>query len=815
MATFGGGSLEFLLAIVLGLGGLPSLPLSLPPVPPDPIIERATPDECLLHVSLAGLATPVAASANHAEALLAEAEVQRFIDEMGTVVEKLLARQEAQGSVPLLFRPEMWSLLPTLLTRPAALTVESVSIDGPNPQVAGSLVVNCGADVEQVRRGVKKLIADVRAIEVWLQVSEFERDGQMWWRFEGLPPGAPDVAWGFKDGLFLAAVGPDGLQNLLAKLAEKDRQPPAWKTALARRLPLERRSMLAHLDVSKVLEIAKTMIRDREFAPGIAASGLDGLRAVQAVAGLTKTEMASATILDFEGEPTGFLAPGQGAVTAADLKAIPADATMAQIVKLDLAATLATGLAWMEAVQVGSSAQVTQMLEQVRAVAGVDVVKHVLEPLGDTWTACTLPGEGSLGLPRMAVSVGLDDAKTFTKTLAAVTALMTKGAAQPGMPPLKFRSQKSAGGDGQTFTVRLGDSPLQPAWCVDGDRFVVGVSAEAVESMLTQRGAARSLADVAEVKTLLGERAAALGYQEPKAAVASLTAVYDGLTPLAGKRLAAAGAALPKLPDAGLVAKHLLPAVSVLRRDAEGDIIAEGRSTLPLVPFGGAGLASSPAVASIAVGMTLPGVQAAREAARRTQGMNNLKQMGLAMLNHESVNNALPAAAICDAEGKPLLSWRVAILPYLDEEELYGEFHLDEPWDSEHNKKLLERMPKMYASPGDDAAKPGTTRYVVPTGKGTVFPEPDGETSLAGVSDGCATTLLIVEAEAAKAVPWTKPEDLAVDPKQPHAGLKNARPTGFLAVFIDGHVVTIPADVAADVLNAMFTRDGGEQVELP
>jgi hypothetical protein len=104
---------------------------------------------------------------------------------------------------------------------------------------------------------------------------------------------------------------------------------------------------------------------------------------------------------------------------------------------------------------------------------------------------------------------------------------------------------------------------------------------------------------------------------------------------------------------------------------------------------------------------------------------------------------------------------------------------------------------------------------VVPTGKGTVFPEPDGETSLAGVSDGCATTLLIVEAEAAKAVPWTKPEDLAVDPKQPHAGLKNARPTGFLAVFIDGHVVTIPADVAADVLNAMFTRDGGEQVELP
>jgi hypothetical protein len=813
MNTFGMGPLEILLVLV-GLGGLPSLPVSMPPLPPDQMIERAAPEECLLHVALAGRAEPVAGSANHAEALLAEAEVQRFVDEMASIVQKMLARQEAQGSVPLLFRPEMRSLLSTLLTRPAALTVDSVSIDGPEPQVAGSLVVNCGADAEKVQRTVEKVIADFRAIEAWLQVGEFEREGQTWWRFEGLPPGAPDVAWGFKDGLFLAAVGPDGLQKLLARLADKDRQPPAWKTALARRLPLERRSMLTHLDVAKVLEIAKKEIRDRDFAPGVAASGLDGLRAVQAVAGLTKTEMASATILDFDGEPTGFFAPGQGAVTAADLKAIPADAAMAQIVKLDLAATLATGLGWMEAVQAGSSVQVTQMLEQVRAVAGIDVVAHLLEPLGDTWTVYTLPDGG------VAAVAELDDAKTFAKTHKALLGVLRQAAARPGMPPLQLAERQvvdDKDGDVTIFTVGIPQSPLQPAWCIHGGRLLVAVSADRLEQMMARAGDAASLADVAEVQALRGDRTAALGYQEPKAAVASLIAVYNGLAPLAGKGLAEAGAAVPKLPDAGLVAKHLLPAVSVLRRDAEGDIIAEGRSTLPLGPFGGAGIASSPAVASIAVGMTLPGVQAAREAARRTQGMNNLQQFALAMLNYESTHNALPPAAICDKEGKPLLSWRVAILPYLDQEELYDEFHLDEPWDSEHNKKLLERMPKIYASPGDDAAKPGTTRYLVPTGEGTVFPKPDEQTSLDGVSgsDGCATTLLIVEAEAAKAVPWTKPEDLAVDPKQPHAGLKNARPTGFLAVFVDGHVQIIPGDVAADVLNAMFTRDGGEQVELP
>jgi hypothetical protein len=298
-----------------------------------------------------------------------------------------------------------------------------------------------------------------------------------------------------------------------------------------------------------------------------------------------------------------------------------------------------------------------------------------------------------MGLPRTAVSVGLDDAKTFTKTLAAVTALVTKGAAQPGMPQLKLGSRKAHAGEQQVFTARLGDSPLEPAWCVDGDRLLIGVSAEAVEAMIAQRAAPRSLADVAEVKALLGDRVATLGYQEPQAAVASLAQAY---------------------------------------------------------------------------------------------------------------------AAICDDDGKPLLSWRVRMLPYLGEQDLHAQFKLDEPWDSEHNKKLVEKMPKIFASPGDAVAKPGMTRYLVPTGKGTIFPQPDKATRLAVVSDGLLKTILIVEAEAAKAVPWTKPEDLPVNLDKPHEGLKNARPTGFTAAFADGSVRLIPADVAAKVLAAAFTRSGDE-----
>jgi hypothetical protein len=807
-------SLLFPILIALGGVSLPSLPLSMPPLPPDPLIERAAPDECLLHVAMAGLAKPAAGSANRAEALLAEAEVQRFIGEAAQAVEKMLAGQEEQaaGFGRPRFTPAMRLLAFTLLTRPAAFTIDSLVLGGPETDVAGSLVVNCGADAEKVRAMLEQALADLQQFE-GATVEQFELEGSRWSRFTMLPADAPDLVWGFKDGLFLAAVGPEGVKTLLARLADKARPAPTWKTALEKRLPLDRRSMLAHVDVAKGLAIAREVIRDRDFAPGVEASGLGGLQSVQAIAGLTKAEMASAAILDFDGEPKGFFAPGKGAIAAADLRAIPADATMAQVVRIDLSALLETGYTWMDGVRPGASAQPRQVLEQVRAVAGFDVDEHLLKPLGDTFTGFTLPGAGPLGLPRSGLIVTLDDAGTFAKTHKSLLALVRQAAARPGMPPLKFDEQKV--GETPVFTVKLADSPLEPAWCLHGDRLLVALSADMLGEMIGRKADAPTLADAAAVKPLLGDRVAALGYQEPRAAVKSLADAYEQLAPFVTPAFEAAGVEPPRLPPADVMTRHLLPAVSVVRRDAGGDILAEGRSTLPLGPFGGAGLGASPATVGIAAGMLLPAVASARQAARQTVGMNNLKQLGLAMLIHESEKNALPSAAMCDGDGKPLLSWRVRLLPYLDEQELYEQFKLDEPWDSEHNKKLVEKMPRLFASPGDAAAEPGMTRYLVPTGKETIFTAPDKAMTMARVADGCARTILIVEAEAGKAVPWTKPADLAVDLDKPHDGLKNARPKGFVAAFADGHVELIPADVAAESLKAMFTRDAGDKVEAP
>lgn len=211
---------------------------------------------------------------------------------------------------------------------------------------------------------------------------------------------------------------------------------------------------------------------------------------------------------------------------------------------------------------------------------------------------------------------------------------------------------------------------------------------------------------------------------------------------------------------------------------------------------------------------TLP--ETASETAARARSANNLKQIGLSFHAHADTTNTL-AANTYDKDGKPLLSWRVQLLPYLEQGPLYNEFKLDEPWDSEHNKKLIAKIPPPYLMPGIKTKEPGQTYYRSFTSAkdaSTYAVMADGNhrrMQFGHVTDGLSNTIFCIEAD--EPCIWTKPDDIPFDPKGKIAirgGLLVK--DRFQALFGDGSVRSLNAKMPEATLKAYITVNGGEVI---
>ena len=217
---------------------------------------------------------------------------------------------------------------------------------------------------------------------------------------------------------------------------------------------------------------------------------------------------------------------------------------------------------------------------------------------------------------------------------------------------------------------------------------------------------------------------------------------------------------------------------------------------------------SSVATIGVLTGLLLPAVQAARDAARRMSSSNNLKQFALAMHNYHSTYNKFPPRAIVDAEGNPLLSWRVAILPFLDQQQLYNQFHLDEPWDSAHNLTLIDKMPAVFSNPRTQSL-PGMTGYVMPYGEG--LPGSEEKLKIVNILDGTSNTIALVEVDSDYDVTWTAPEDFDCD----EFSLEEAfilKGNGSNVAFYDGSVRFLSSFIDEEILQNLLTHAGGEPI---
>jgi hypothetical protein len=195
---------------------------------------------------------------------------------------------------------------------------------------------------------------------------------------------------------------------------------------------------------------------------------------------------------------------------------------------------------------------------------------------------------------------------------------------------------------------------------------------------------------------------------------------------------------------------------------------------------------------------------------------NNLKQIALALHVYHDAWGSFPPAYVADANGKPMHSWRVLILPYIDEKGLYERYDFSKPWDAPENAGVLAEMPDVFTCPSDRDAAPNTTSYAGVFGPGCVF-DPERPVRIRDIKDGTTVTLMVGEVVGV-AIPWTKPEDIDVTQhptiNQP-GGFGSRHEGGCQFVTADGATHFLDEDVDQDKLRRLFLRDDGTFAEDP
>lgn len=212
-------------------------------------------------------------------------------------------------------------------------------------------------------------------------------------------------------------------------------------------------------------------------------------------------------------------------------------------------------------------------------------------------------------------------------------------------------------------------------------------------------------------------------------------------------------------------------------------------------------------MSEVPISSIVSALMATRKAADRSQSANNLKQIALAFHMFESANRKFPHSTKSpDPSHKHPVSWRVMILPFMEQKALYNLYRFDEPWDGPNNSKLLSMVPIQYRHPESPAGSTNTP-YLAITGEEAMF-QPSKETLPSDVRDGLANTIMVVESKST--IPWTKPDDLAYASDKPLPFVGGFFDEGFQAAFGDGSVRFISKTIAESVLRALMTARGGE-----
>jgi hypothetical protein len=792
------------------------------------------------------MAAPDAQSSNQTEQLLAEKEVQ---DSLKLLEEQFVASIRAESAADpqaTAMIEDVRTVVKTVLTSPTAIFISKIELakNGP-PNVHGGAVVNLGQQAPEIAKALGRLEAQV------LGGAAKTDPGAAWHRIP-LGPNDPkadrggSLQWAVRDRYLIIGLG-DGEAEAIAARAWQD--PPEWLQQVRRRLTVPRPANMVFVNIAEVMKLGAES--DPDFMKMADALGLAHVKSLASVTGLDDTGCVTRAHLAFTGEPkvvadlpvggkpqshveyTGDLKGllsffNAQPLTRTQLKAVPKDAAFAFAARLDMAKVYKEFIETTGRINPRAQQEFLGGLSDFENQVKVKLYEDIFTSLGDTWRFYASPSEGNLVFTGLTAVVDIHDknklvvsnAKLFSGSLLRGLSGALKGQGARSQTVIRQIPYTDAQGIKHIIysLVQTGDfMPFSPSWCITDNEMVFALYPQNVKAYLerAQSSGAESLADVTAVNSQVEEnKPFAVSYLDTQAAFKLAYPIVQVLLSFASSEFGRGGQGLDAtlLPPAPSIGRHLRPSVTSVSRADDG-VVVESHQTLPIGGVGGLAIlpilwfAAPMPMAPHVVGQGLLPTQ-------MIASSNNLKQLGLALLNYHDAMGAFPAAAAGQKPKQPPVSWRVLVLPYVEQDALYKQYHFDEPWDSENNKKLIPLMPKVFQAPGSKKAVDGKTNYLAVSGDAYALAA-DKTHRITDITDGTSNTILLVEASDEKAVPWTKPEDFSPDKEKPITGLVGLRRGAFLALGADGAIHIVPADVEAATLKALFTRAGGEPVSFP
>lgn len=776
--------------------------------------KHAAPEQCVAYVLWnAGQSPPI--EGNKTQALMTDASVRAFADDLKLRAGLLYPATVSNASLPKLKMEMVHWLSPriveAILERPGCLFIEELTVPrGRNkqPEIKGAMLLQPEGDMERL---IKRLASslksgDDRSEKVTLAGIEANRI-----TIEG---SANPVVIGNLRGTCLIALGEKSFTDTVERMNAG--KAPTWLAELGEKASkLEHVHTLGYLDVKKIMRAAKRGL-------GVQAStaadflGVSEAESIELIGGLNKVNSSLHLLINTE-TPEGILGLlANRPIDESIMLEFPADSLFAGAVNADLdnLFELLDTVGMMMGAPGGLGPQMFGAMENA---LGIDIEDDLKASVGGTWGVFNGASDGVL-----TGTTFVGEAKEPEKLNNVVESFFEAAGKKTKETPVGYRSEffKQEYNAAQIFSMRVPNFLAETAVSVKDNRFYIGLYPESVMAAIGDDMTRQPLLEQEQIaqfkQSLFLEEAqlSSFAYTDSKAimqnahpfALIMIEALQMRYGPLGRNQNLKALVGGMQLPPARTL-NRLLDSEMGFVRSGKGGIEIEIRQTVP-TNFAGAAVP-----VAVTVGGFLPAVGGARSAADEVRSQNNLRQIALACLNYESAHMKFPGntSQKRDGENENKFSWRVHILPFIEQNNLYQQIRFDEPWDSEHNKTLMEQMPNVYKSPGSKA-EVGMTLYRGFGEGGILCGDDDEKIGFGNIMDGSSNTILAQEVDEKLATPWMKPESLEIE-EAVMESIFGEHKTRNVAMG-DGSVQKVPSSTDVETLMHLAQRADGNVVDI-